>query len=336
MLWSKGRKFEEEPFEFEKDLEQSIQETQKALFGSSRIYLEVKKKIGAKGKTQNIPDAYLIDLTSKKIPVLYVVENELAKHDPLKHIAVQILQFSLSFESSPQKVKKILKDALFAIPRARNQCERYATENGYENVDYLLEQMINGDKGNSFNAMVIIDEVSDELEKVLISRFNFPVEIISLQRFKDESGKRLYQFDPFLEEISDVAVSMKGAATKTVAVDLSEIDTIVVPAQEEGFQETFIGENCWRSIRISSSMISRISYIAAYRVAPISSITHTAKVRNIERWKDTNKYILYFEGPSEERKPITLGAKGSVKAPQASRYTSWERLNSASTLDDIW
>ena len=42
----------------------------------------------------------------------YVVENELQAHDPLRHIAVQILQFSLSFESEPLGVKKILLDAL--------------------------------------------------------------------------------------------------------------------------------------------------------------------------------------------------------------------------------
>jgi hypothetical protein len=41
-----------------------------------------------------------------------VVENELQAHDPLRHIAVQILQFSLSFESEPLGVKKILLDAL--------------------------------------------------------------------------------------------------------------------------------------------------------------------------------------------------------------------------------
>jgi hypothetical protein len=35
------------------------------------------------------PDGYLID-PSGQVPRLYVVENELAAHDPLRHIAVQI------------------------------------------------------------------------------------------------------------------------------------------------------------------------------------------------------------------------------------------------------
>ena len=45
-----------------------------------------------------------------------MVENELASHDPLKHVAVQVLEFSLSFESAPHKVKGIVKDALAAHP----------------------------------------------------------------------------------------------------------------------------------------------------------------------------------------------------------------------------
>ena len=112
MLWMPDNTYVDEPFELEKDLEGVIQEVSESLFGSSRIYLEVKRKIGKKGKTQNIPDAYLIDLASKKNPTLYVVENELSKHHPLKHIAVQILEFSLTFETSPQKVKTIVKEVL--------------------------------------------------------------------------------------------------------------------------------------------------------------------------------------------------------------------------------
>ena len=142
MLWTHEKVYTEEPFELEADLEKAINEVEEPLFGSSRIYIEVKKRIGVLGGVQNIPDAYLIDLTSKKKPVLYVVENELAKHHPLKHIAVQILQFSLSFESTPQTVKSILKEALTKNQAAYKKCQKYALEHGFENVDYLLEKQI--------------------------------------------------------------------------------------------------------------------------------------------------------------------------------------------------
>ncbi|MDG5467272.1 hypothetical protein P9J64_02955 [Deltaproteobacteria bacterium IMCC39524] len=330
MLWSKSNQYSDEPFELEADLETAIQEVKGALFGNERIYLETKKKIGKKGKTQNIPDAYLIDLTSKKEPKLYVVENELAKHDPLKHIAIQILSFSLSYETTPQTVKRILKDAISADTSAFSMCAQYAQENGYENVDYLLERIIYRD--DSFNALVIIDEIPDELETVLISKFKFPVEILTLGRYKTDQGARLYKFEPFLSDVS--SVSFEGP--KETQLDPAEIDTIVVPAREDGFKDVFIGENCWYQIRIHSSMLNKVKNIAAYQVAPVSAITHIAKVKSIEQYKDTNKYKLIFEEPAKTIGPIKLVAKGRVKAPQASRYTSLDLLINAKTMDDAF
>jgi len=107
VLWSSGKTYQAEPFEKESELEEAILEVSAALFGKDRIYLDTKKKIGAKGKTKNIPDGYLIDLSSAKEPKLYVLENELARHDPLKHVAVQILEFSLSFETSQHLMKSM-------------------------------------------------------------------------------------------------------------------------------------------------------------------------------------------------------------------------------------
>ena len=201
MRWIHDKQYTIEPFELEADLESAIEEVYEELFGPTRVYLEVKKKIGGKGKLTNIPDAYLIDLSSAREPKLYVVENELSKHDPLKHIAVQILKFSLSFETTPQRVKTFIKERLQTTPAAMKQCARYAKENGFENVDYLLERMVCDD--GAFHAMVIIDELDPELKTVLISRFQFPVEIIELRRFCARDGQRIYQFTPFLADVFD-------------------------------------------------------------------------------------------------------------------------------------
>lgn len=59
-----------------------IGEVKAALFGASRIYLDHKKLIVEKGKTQFIPDGYFIDFPSTRRPVLYVVAVELGKNDP--------------------------------------------------------------------------------------------------------------------------------------------------------------------------------------------------------------------------------------------------------------
>lgn len=333
MLWNRDKKYSIEPFEQEKELEEAILEVSLPLFGKNRIYLDYKKKIGPKGKIRNIPDGYLIDLSSTIEPKLYVVENELAKHDPLKHIAVQILEFSLSFETSQHQVKSIVKKSLANDEIALSKCQNYAVINGFENVDVLLERMIYGK--DRFNALVIIDELSDELEKVLISRFQFPVEILTLERYKAQDGERLYRFESFLSDITlqDQDEPHKGVKPQ---LDPAEIDTIVVPSREDGFQETFIGENMWYAIRIHTSMVPKIKYIAAYRVAPESAITHIAQVASIEKWKDTNKYVVIFSAPAQEIKQIKLVVKGIAKAPQAPRYTSYQRLINANNLDEAF
>ena len=112
---------------------------------------------------------YLIDLSSKKEPRLYLVENELAVHDPLKHIAAQILNFSLSFETSPQKLKSIIKDTLGKADQAWKQCQNYAIENGFENIDFLLEKMIYGK--DAFNALVAATSVTIAIARYMYAIF---------------------------------------------------------------------------------------------------------------------------------------------------------------------
>lgn len=323
MLWNKDNKYLVLPFDKESELEDAVDEVKSALFGPTRIYLNDKKKIGKQGGTNNLPDGYLLDITNSKDPKIFVVENDLASHQHLKHIAVQILEFSLSYESSKIKVKNIIKEMLSKRPKEWKLCEDFAVQNQYGNVDYLLESIIH--KKESFNALLIIDDLSDELETVLISRFKFPVEIVTIKRYKGVKENIIYEFEPFLNEVIE----------DTEKVDISEIDTIVVPAREDGFNDVFIGENCWYAIRLNPSMIPKIKYIAAYQVAPISAITHIAQVKSIEQWDGTNKYILYFNGVAEKVKKVGLG-KSKGKAPQSPRYTSFNKIESAETLDSVF
>ena len=323
LIWTQKGDFRKAIYESEADLEAAILQVQHELFGPNRIYLPVKKKIGAKGGLRNIPDGYLIDLNGPK-PRLYVVENELAAHDPLRHVAVQILEFSLSFEAEPRTVKNVLFQALQDHQDAKTQCERYAATNGYRNLDYLLEYLV---YETPFAALVIIDEMSEVLENVLVRKFQFGVEVLELARYENDQGSRLYQFEPFLADLTldDGPPQPPG-----------EIDTLVVPAREDGFQEVFLGENRWYAVRIHGTMRPQIKFIAGYQVAPISAITHIAPVKSIEPWKDTGKVVVNFTEPAREIGPIPLVKDGRVKAPQNLRYTSRERLDAAKTLDDIW
>ena len=55
----------------------------------------------------------------------------------------------------------------------------------------------------------------------------------------------------------------KSVGTAPIRTTSGGLDTIVVPAQREGFDRVFIGQNAWWAIRISGGMIPKIKYIAA-------------------------------------------------------------------------
>src|SRR5579885_1831838 len=170
VIWISGKAYRRVDYENEADLESAIIEVQHRLFGSKRFYLDVKNKIGAKGTMQNIPDGYLLDLSTAK-PRLWVVENELQAHDPLRHIAVQVLQFTLSFESERLGVKKVLVRALQNHPDVKSACETYASKREFRNFDHLLEYLVE----SPFAALVVIDSMPENLETVLSKKFNFGV-----------------------------------------------------------------------------------------------------------------------------------------------------------------
>lgn len=334
ILWTNAGQFRLTHFASESDLEAAIVRLQKELFGADRVYIDVKRKIGGKTGPKNIPDGYLIDLNGNK-PRLFVVENELASHDPLRHIAVQILQFSLSFEAEPRAIKNILHEALQKQKEALHQCELYGSTHGFRNLDHLLETLV---FETPFSALVIIDEIPENLESVLARKFQFGVEVLELARYESAKGEHAYRFEPFLADLSNVDREepiLEMVRTRR-AVDLSEIDTVVVPAREDGFQETFIQENRWYAVRIHGAMRPQLKYVAAYRVAPVSAITHIAPIRNIEVWKESDKFVLNFSEPAREIGPITLVKGGNVKAPQSLRYTNKDALLKSKILDDVW
>ena len=324
-IWTKTGPFTAVPFESEADLESSILQVRKELFGPNRLYLDVKKRIGAKSGIKNIPDGYLIDLNGTK-PRLFVVENELAAHDPLRHIAVQILQFSLSFEADQIAIKRILLDALNAISESKTQCESYALANGFRNLDHMLEWLV---FESPFSALVIIDEIPDNLENILAKKFQFGVEVLSLGRYQSVTGERLYHFDPFLSDVGEPPATTVGVSSNKVPTN--DIDTVVVPARDEGFREVFLGEDRWYAVRIHGSMRPQIKFAAAYQVAPVSAITHIAQVRSIEPWKDTGKVVLNFVERAKEIRSIPMNPKGHIRSLQSRGYTTRSR-----SLDDIW
>lgn len=138
------------------------------------------------------------------------------------------------------------------------------------------------------------------------------------------------------EEIKPVATPKADINDIQASYKTSEnyIDTVVVPAQEYGFNKAFLGEDSWYAIRIGGGKLDKIKFIAAYRTAPISAITHIAPVKTIEPYGDSGKYKLIFSEKAKEIAHIEYGnaPKGYM---QGMKYTTMERLKKAKTIKDL-
>ena len=91
---------------------------------------------------------------------------------------------------------------------------------------------------------------------------------------------------------------------QTANVHSTTKDTIVIPAWKDGFQEVFIGENCWYAIRIIGGKIIRLTTSQPDRVALISAVAHVAEIESIEPYGDKGKYKVNFVSQGREIDPV--------------------------------
>lgn len=126
-----------------------------------------------------------------------------------------------------------------------------------------------------------------------------------------------------------------GEVTPTTPKMSDETDTVIVPAQKDGFDNVFLGQNAWWAIRIGGGMIPKIKYIAAYQSTPISAVTHVAPVASIEPYGEDGKYKLIFSEPARPIGPIPFAdaSSGSMQGP---RYTTYARLMTAKKVADLF
>jgi len=311
----------------EKELEDEVLKNYESIFGKNTIYFLSNKRFGSKeNNLLGIPDAFLINF-SETNPKLYVIENELSTHDAYKHIGLQLWKFITLFKKGSRELKTFLLKKL-KEKDINKKANKLLINSNFPNLSELLDYII---FDNQFSFIVVIDRATDELNSVLKELARTP-DVIEFKKYVNTNNKKdvIYRFSEFQEDI-------KESLTKKIR-DMSEMDTIVCAANEDGFKEVFLGENQWYAIRISSSMIPQLKYIAMYETAPISSIRYYGLIKEIKPYKDTGKYIVYL---SERRKigPIKSTPqerKAGKYVPQGPTYTKFGLLKKGKTLKDIF
>lgn len=325
--------FQQEPYLREDEFERDVVGIADHIFGATAIYLDVKKRVSG-NKIVTIPDGYVIDLADPEDPKLFVVENEIVSHDPFRHIGVQMLKFVTSFDDAKRSVRNFLMEQILKTPSKRQMFEQAAKEAGSRNIDAYLDKAVYRD----FQGIVIIDEAREELHQVL-RRIAANISVLEVRRYKGSDGTSLIDYDTLYDEAEDnVTIEDSGSARASPEIlalrrrRRARSDTIVVPAHEEGFQEVFLGENQWYQIRVGAAMKSRIKYIAAYRVAPVSAVTHMAEVEDIKPYLDTGKYVVVFKDGAKEIRHVPV--RDSKNSPQGPVYVRRENLLNAKYLED--
>ncbi|MCD8344297.1 MAG: hypothetical protein LUC19_07955, partial [Oscillospiraceae bacterium] len=228
--------------EFERMIVSHVQE----IFGSDGIYFDIKKLIGTPKKGAAIPDGYFLDLTFHSDPKLYLVEVELNSHDVYGHIGEQILRFGISTETDKYKLKNTLLSAVNNDAAKRQKLASFFHKSKYDNLSELLDKVIFDNKPA---AIIVIDEATDELFHVM-AQLTMSTDVIEAQTYIC-GEKRLHRFSPFKDDVlTDLPVN----------TDADDLDTIIVPAREDGFNEEFLKNNRWFAIRISGAMLDKIKY----------------------------------------------------------------------------
>lgn len=115
-------------------------------------------------------------------------------------------------------------------------------------------------------------------------------------------------------------------------------DTIVVPAKPENYKKIFKDKNRWHGVRIAEWRKDKIMHLAIYQTAPVSKVTHYIHIDEIHTWEDDEKKCeLTFKGDCHTLKSgIVLTSKNKKVIIRSSRYTTIEKVNKATCLEELF
>jgi len=318
----------------EQQFEATVEQLADQIFGPASVYIPIKKRV-RRDNLVTIPDGYVVDMADPGSPKLYVVENEIVSHDPFQHIGIQMLKFVTSFEEIQLKIRNFIMEYITSHKKVLACVEEWRQKSDSRNIDNFIDKAVYG----GFHGIVVIDEAQEELHRVL-QKINADISVLELKTYESEDGVRVYEYDTLYDDEEEFEEGRGSRRPRRLTAEeiaqkrsrRLQCDTIVVPAQPEGFKKVFLGEHQWWAIRIGPAMKSRIKYIAAYQIAPVSAVTHIAEVAEIRPYKDTGKYVVIFKQPAAQVESIK--PKDLRFSPQGPVYVQRDRLLSAKTLEE--
>ena len=320
------REFYHVPFKKEEELEKVVVENYEMVFGKNTIYFDLKKGIRhKKGDLVTIPDGYVLRISNS--PTMSIIENELSVHDPIDHIGVHFLKYNSALtESSKYPVKKFIMEYLKNNTSIRGNLEKLIEKTPYKNITDLLDAVI---IDQNFDYTIVIDNKTEELERI-VGPYN--PEIIVIKKFQN-NDEVIYHIENSEEREVEQGKTRKSAIPMR---RIAEVDTLVCPANKDGFNEVFLNENRWFAVRINPDRVKKIKYLAMYETRPVSAIRYIGTVKDIRLYKNTGKYEIVLDGRPTKIGPIRATKDTSHLIPQAPRYTMKNLIEKASTLADIF
>ncbi|MEG2057704.1 MAG: hypothetical protein RRZ84_07300 [Romboutsia sp.] len=143
----------------------------------------------------------------------------------------------------------------------------------------------------------------------------------------------------YVEEAKDILKSDYNIDIDKITSGRStdqDFDTVIFPAQNDGFNEVFLNEDCWYSVRVSEEKIKKLKYIAIYRASPVSGITHYAEIDKFDQYQDTNKKIVYFKSKAVELPDKVELGQINANSMRSPRYTTLSKLLKVKELKDLF
>lgn len=238
MLISSTSKFVQTPFNDESEIESIVLNNYEYLFGPESFLLP-KKLIKTEDGEGTIPDAYVIDLKSRR---WFVIEVELSRHDVWKHIAPQVSKQIIAAQKD--WTRKLLTDvAVKLYEEDTSISEIFDNQNiSKVNIRKILTEIFETEPV----VALPIDSVSSDLND-WAHTFGKKVKLWTVKKYTElnNSPNIIYEFPeefkPIVDTLEELASDQpKDESRQYITYDVTIFDLMQAKLLKEGDKLTML------------------------------------------------------------------------------------------------